>query len=405
MTPLSVDEDITTIYQEQKIRWMAEGIDPDDPMNLEMCFGQFIAIFKGLAAAWIVDKLKDKTNFGSPEGLLLAVRAEFEPADIQERLRDRVHNFRQRERSSGLDEYMAEFRVVMMRVVNLGETDKIGLRPRTKQELTYLQAGSITQAMESARRFERAFFAYDGLRDSKNQSRNDNRDNRRERHTQHNNDRKRERSLNSKNREERTDPQTKSKTFSDLAREKNLCFNCHDSGHSAGQCSEPKRNRNDRPKYFQINEISIQEEEEWSEIAINQVTEAVIGIYECVTTDKRAGELLVLSGVINGREARILSTAEQLVSFATHTLGTFTVVVEGFNGQSKQVVRKVQEVVRVGKHLFPALQMLEWDLGNKEYDCILGQSWFKQYNPVIDWRAGEIVELRPLSDTVATKLI
>ena len=43
-----------------------------------------------------------------------------------------------------------------------------------------------------------------------------------------------------------------------------------------------------------------------------------------------------------------------------------------------------------------ALEMLEWDLKEKDYDCILGIPWFRQYNPVIVWTSKMIVELRPM---------
>ena len=41
------------------------------------------------------------------------------------------------------------------------------------------------------------------------------------------------------------------------------------------------------------------------------------------------------------------------------------------------------------------MKLLEWDMMDKDYDCILGQTWLQAYNPNIDWRSKKIIEIRP----------
>ncbi|KAH9133769.1 hypothetical protein AeRB84_020226 [Aphanomyces euteiches] len=50
------------------------------------------------------------------------------------------------------------------------------------------------------------------------------------------------------------------------------------------------------------------------------------------------------------------------------------------------MTREVKETICFDFFTFKDTVMLEWDLKDKQFDVILGQPWFRQHSPMIDWR-------------------
>ncbi|ETW04843.1 hypothetical protein H310_03966 [Aphanomyces invadans] len=71
------------------------------------------------------------------------------------------------------------------------------------------------------------------------------------------------------------------------------------------------------------------------------------------------------------------------------------VIVEGFDGHSSgpQQVKEVQGSIKFNGWKFPNMPFTEWDLGEKNFDAILGQPWFVRYNPLIDRRSHKILSI------------
>ncbi|KAF0696508.1 Aste57867_12746 [Aphanomyces stellatus] len=95
-----------------------------------------VANFRGLAAAWYQERLHSRGE--APSTLLeleIELCDEFEPDDLQDRLRDQLYELKQAH-CVCLTEYVAKFRLICTQICNMTERDKVswiqrGLRNRT----------------------------------------------------------------------------------------------------------------------------------------------------------------------------------------------------------------------------------------------------------------------------------
>ncbi|OQR99913.1 hypothetical protein ACHHYP_03949 [Achlya hypogyna] len=378
----TMDEDVALLYQVLLIRWMAEGIDPEDPNNADMCLAQLISTFTGTVAVWIRAQLTHGNPYTSVTELLGAVRKEFEPADIQERFRYLLNNLKQVDCKGGLDEYTERYRTLMVRV-----TDIWTRSCTTKKELIYQETGSVTKAMTCAQRYERAFFSTS----SGHNECFERRDQGYQALRLHNDAgtsaakgtviAKVKDTMVAKGSGKiaaTTTAATARGNYNDHTRKLKHCFNCHAPGPSADECKEPKGSMNQRHKNYHVRQYKIVISEEcdnWSEVTmgvtslslnpiivnkvhenkklesenINDVLEVdddedngdvqeadelvlvKTSKHETATSMPVYPELIILNGKINGRNARIFLDCG----------ATLPVSIEGFNSRVTKLVNEV----------------------------------------------------------------
>ncbi|OQS07650.1 hypothetical protein THRCLA_20100 [Thraustotheca clavata] len=121
-----MDESISLYIHKVTTFFKAKNIDPQaDNETQQRCMAMMVANFCGLVASWYQDRLRDK---GSPPSTLVELekelRAEFEPDDLQDRLRDELYNLRQ-SACADVMEYVAIFRRICTQLCDMTERDKI----------------------------------------------------------------------------------------------------------------------------------------------------------------------------------------------------------------------------------------------------------------------------------------
>ncbi|ETV98840.1 hypothetical protein H310_08341 [Aphanomyces invadans] len=126
------------------------------------CLAMVVANLKGQAAAWYQELASREggskiTTFVEFEE---ALREEFEPDDLQERLRDKLFGLHQRT-CKDIMMYVEQFRRLCTDIKQMSELDKVtffigGLKLKTREEDKYRQCKTLTAAMKVALEYERA---------------------------------------------------------------------------------------------------------------------------------------------------------------------------------------------------------------------------------------------------------
>ncbi|KAF0689302.1 hypothetical protein As57867_019174, partial [Aphanomyces stellatus] len=179
-----MDESISLYIHQVTTFFKAKNVDfqADDGTQLR-CIAMMVANFRGLAAAWYQERLHSR---GEVPSTLLELenelRDEFEPDDLQDRLRDQLYELKQAHCAS-LTEYVAKFRRICTQICDMTERDKVswfqrGLRTRTREELQYRRCETVTAAIQVALDYERSHSLSLGDRHHRDRDRNNRHDHR-----------------------------------------------------------------------------------------------------------------------------------------------------------------------------------------------------------------------------------
>jgi len=257
--------------------WSAKGIDHKQPGNQTKCITMMVANLDGVASTWYQDRVQSlgfhPTNVYE---IITALKAEFVPSDLQDRLRDLLDRLCQA-RCVSPTNYISEFRRIVVRITDMSELDKAtfftrGLLERTRNEIRFRECKTVSEAMSVALRYERAFFEqrardedrgprrlHHGLDRGHDSDRHDGQHYRGHEGRGRLHDRsrgRREREHGREGGQERgcdAGPQrslTTGVNYNDVARRYNLCFNCHVSDHSSKACKLQWCASSERLRYF-----------------------------------------------------------------------------------------------------------------------------------------------------------
>ncbi|KAF0703198.1 Aste57867_7676 [Aphanomyces stellatus] len=137
-----MDESISLYIHQVTTFFKAKNVDfqADDGTHIR-CIAMTVANFRGLAAAWYQERLHSREVPSTLLELENELRDEFEPDDLQDRLRDQLYELKQAHCAS-LTEYVAKFGRICTQICDMTERDKVswfqrGLRTRTREELQY----------------------------------------------------------------------------------------------------------------------------------------------------------------------------------------------------------------------------------------------------------------------------
>ncbi|CAK4066910.1 unnamed protein product [Aphanomyces euteiches] len=126
------------------------------------CLAMVVANLKGQAAAWYQELASHEGGSGltTLSDFEKALRKEFEPDDLQERLRDKLFSLQQKN-CKDLLQYIEKFRRICTELRDMSELDKVtfftrGLRLKTREEVKYRQCQTVSSAIKGALEYERA---------------------------------------------------------------------------------------------------------------------------------------------------------------------------------------------------------------------------------------------------------
>ncbi|KAF0716984.1 Aste57867_2559 [Aphanomyces stellatus] len=209
-----------------------------------------VANFRGLAAAWYQERLHSRRE--APSTLLELeneLRDEFEPDDLQDRLRDQLYELEQAHCAS-LTENVAKFRRICTQNCDITERDKVswfqrGFRTHTYEELQYRRCETVTTAIQVALDYERSHSLSLDDRHHRARDRN-NRNDRRPQHGHH--DRR-----NAHTRKHQKDDMEvdNAQVQPRSQRQVGPCFNYGRMGHRISECRSPHRNYQGRSQGHQ----------------------------------------------------------------------------------------------------------------------------------------------------------
>ncbi|KAH9095130.1 hypothetical protein LEN26_017915 [Aphanomyces euteiches] len=228
---------VETLFKAKNLNYM------EDKEVEARCLAMVVANLKGQAAAWYQELASHEGGSGltTLSDFEKALRKEFEPDDLQERLRDKLFSLQQKN-CKDLLEYIEKFRRICTEVRDMSELDKVtfftrGLRLKTREEVKYRQCQTVSSAIKAALEYERAHAVSLGIvGKSERPFRAKRFDRDRERH------------------EERPPTRSEQLEPDDMEvdnlhvrrgrkkdRSKLRCYNCQKIGHIASECRKPKR--------------------------------------------------------------------------------------------------------------------------------------------------------------------
>ncbi|KAI9985393.1 hypothetical protein PInf_004747 [Phytophthora infestans] len=151
-------EKIEKLFLDQaRLFFEAKNIAYTHDDNRKRVLAIMVSNLTGQAAAWYVTQEHEIVDITA---LAAALRREFIPPDLQERLRDSRYQLKQRE-CRDLAEYVTKYRQLISRVKDMGELDKIllftrGLVSQTRAEVVYRRCSTVHQAINVAMEYARA---------------------------------------------------------------------------------------------------------------------------------------------------------------------------------------------------------------------------------------------------------
>ena len=235
-------ESVDMFFWQAKVFFTAKNIDYKEPANQNRCLAMIVANLRDVAASWYQDRVNSSNQHPTDlTSLKTALEQEFVPADMQDRLRDKMYLLRQKH-CHGLHDYVGRYREIAVQIKDMSEKDKVtyflrGLMSRTKAEVKYRRCGTVSDAIAVALEYERS---HSELLNPPNHVRSvpkfdRNRPPRRNEERPH-----------------RIDGNHVRVEYNDVAKKNKLCFNCHGSDHQSAKCKLPKRRRSQAPKFFRI---------------------------------------------------------------------------------------------------------------------------------------------------------
>jgi hypothetical protein len=300
--------------------FQAKQMDYTVPDIESRCVALMTANLSGVAASWLQERVAT-VGAGPPtlSSLENELRAEFEPIDLQQRLRDDMYRLKQKN-CEHLVDYIGKFRHLCSQVTDMTATDKMthfirGLRLKTREEVSYHRCQDMTDAIQIALEYERSHADSLGLAEyPHHRSHRRNNNNRHQRHTnqpqrsqfqrqdrpipmdvtnaQHssNNTRRHNNGYQNRNRNN-NDRNTNNNRNNNRSTVR--CYRCQGNGHYARDCT---RNRTE------VNQNNITSSRE----SVNDDIE----IYAASEVNQFAEEttrpLMIVQGQMDGQSVRIL---------------------------------------------------------------------------------------------------
>ncbi|CAK4221775.1 unnamed protein product, partial [Aphanomyces euteiches] len=262
---------VQTFFSAKNLNWK-------EPNTASRCLSMVVANLKGQAAAWYQELASRESEFGTrsinslPE-LEAALRKEFEPDDLQERLRDKLFALQQKG-CKDLFDYIEKFRRICTDVRDMSERDKVtffirGLRLKTREEVKYRQCQTLSTAIKAALEFERSHAVSLGMTKTDKTGR-------------WNNNRPAEKFQKPPQREKAREPDDMEVDNVNVRGDRRprdnsntRCFNCNEMGHIARRCKKPKRRISGQAPSRQSN-IEVHDEE----VTIEDVEYMTFGHYD-----------------------------------------------------------------------------------------------------------------------------
>jgi len=442
----NLNESIGLYIHRVKTFFKAKNLVYENNSEVETrCLAMVVASLHGQAAAWYQERASRQEGAGlkTLKEFEAALRAEFEPDDLQERLRDQLFALQQK-KCKDITQYIEQFRRVCTDIQDMSELDKVtfftrGLKLKTREEVKYRQCKTLTAATKVALEYERAHAMSLGLRSNKSITYS------RRRHEDERRATAQRDEVEESQDMEVDNVSVREKHKRDLSKVR--CYNCQGFGHIAAKCPKKKKRISTKAPRRQQNNVEVHEEglsdEEveyitfghieddeyedevqvlrkvepndtpagtqggWTPVrqlvgvvdAPNEGLEAMMAITQPSKLRHREA-LMIKPGVMNGKPVKVLidsGATNSLCRFGLgkHVVRTKTVRLAGYDGAMSEPTRtrEVKENIAIDVFFFKDTPMIEWDLKEKDFDVILGQPWFQQHNPVIDWRKQTIVSV------------
>lgn len=368
-------EESAQLYYEQMDQYFAgKGIAWKSPELAPRILATLGGSLRGAAAQWFAI---NRRSIQEVDEFFVELHREFVPADLQQRLRDKLNNLQQRN-CRDLSDYITRHRQLMVQIRDMSEIDRViyfqrGLQQRTREEVQYRRCDTLSEAINVALDYDRAHHW--------NQRRNEGQRTRYSRNP-----------FQQQNEPEPMEIDNIQNISKEECKRKKLCFKCKKPGHSWKQCRAQSRgeqkNNNRRP----VNNVEEAEVSDDDVILFDRVTTCVLE----KVPEKEDTELIRKQAEINGMDVNVLVDSGSSVNLirpriATKVLGTRHVQLETFDGNShKEEVQKVQADVLMDGYLFKDQVFTEWKNMGDKHDVILGKPWHYEFEPSVNWRTNEI---------------
>ncbi|KAE8972972.1 hypothetical protein PR002_g26345 [Phytophthora rubi] len=382
----SLGESLELFLDQARLFFEAKDIDYMHSSNSRRVLAMMVSNLQGQAAAWYVTQ---QSSIDTIDELADALRREFIPADLQERLRDALYKLKQRE-GRDLADYFTRYRQLIMRVKDMSEIDKIALFTRdlvtqTRAEVVYRRCTTVRDAISVAMEYERAH----------------------PQQQQHGQGNHRFRGRFAEQREnhgQRSHPGPEPMEIGhgqfvsrDECFQRNLCFFCKKPGHRMANCRQ--RGKTDRrpaegagviARHRVGNMKESNEPEVFDHLTINAAALSGSGRHQLLRKPGTVGNNAVIILLDSGADHNVIRKG-----LSTNVLRRKQAKAERFDGSTTTVqwINEVQESIDFDGFILADMVFSEWDLP-PSHDVIFGKPFFDEYNPVINWRTHE-VQLEP----------
>ncbi|OQR84345.1 hypothetical protein ACHHYP_13511 [Achlya hypogyna] len=351
------------------------------------CLAVMVANLYGLAASWYLSCVSTGTQPTTMVAFEAQLREQFEPPDLQERLRDQLYDLRQEDCTDLMSAQISDMTALDMTMHFMR-----GLRMRTREAVQYKRPLTATAAIQAALAFERAFSVSLG------------------------NERRQpvalvpapSRPSAAAPVQPERDPYDMEVDYTQARQqawrasqgpETRQCYNCDRRGHIARDCRDPPRRRNQgsRPprrrqgqrREAQTN-VVVREQVPDDNSSDDDEEISTYGTFTAVTLGPRAmvHKLLIEQGVFDDKPARILldsGATDNLVrpALVTHVSGHRRVKMEAFDCPARAPTEVGVCTSKVNLANAPGV----------EFECEFS-TW--DLNPVINWRTHKIESISPL---------
>ncbi|KAF0747206.1 hypothetical protein AaE_007818 [Aphanomyces astaci] len=387
-----MDESFSLYIHQVTTFFKAKNVDyQENDGTQQRCIAMMVANFRDLAAAWYQERLSRGESPNTLIELEEELRAEFEPDDLQDRLRDQLYELKQAHCASLTD---------------------------TREELQYRRCETVTLAIQVALDYERSHNStLNGghARDRDHFHRHDRRPHQgfQDRH-QFNNRHQVSRPPHAYPPRQRQDddmeaPVTTADAWATesvtaalhpgtIKEEAKLKPQFNNNSRHANQPQRPQRNTPSRQQNAQVTEVNSNTED-----SEDDVEEVILGNnMDLAQQDSAEEESLNINTAQQASQVPTHENKLMIVHGALDSASVRILIDSGASnllcrpGLAKTVIRS-KEVQAEGFDVLwhqeseGNLILTEWDLGKKDFDVILGKPWFFRYNPAIGWCTHQIL--------------